>query len=149
MSTSTSGPGESVFFYGLFMDAGVLEGKGIRAVEPRVGRLEGYRLSIGARATLVSAQGEAVYGVVMQVPAEEIERLYSESSVSAYRSEAIQVTLSDGQRVEAVCYNLPPPVEPSEPNRAYARELHDVAKRLGLPDEYLTRIAQAGEERGA
>jgi hypothetical protein len=137
-----------VFFYGLFMDPEVLERKGVRAADPKVARLEGYWLSIAARATLVHDPAETVCGILMQVSADDLRRLYSDASVRDYRPEAVRVTLGDGQRVEAVCYTLPPPVERVEPNPTYAAELYSLANRLGLPEDYLAKIAQAGALEG-
>ena len=138
----------AVFFYGLFMDPQVLERKGVRADDPKVARLEGQRLSIGRRATLVPDPAEAVYGILMQVSADDLGSLYSEAGVRDYRPETVRVILGDGRSVEAVCYILPPPVERVEPNPAYAAELHSLAIRLGLPEEYLAKIARAGEGHG-
>lgn len=134
----------NVFFYGLFMDADLLARKGVRAAGPRVARLDGYALVLGARATLVPAAGETVYGVVMDVPADDLARLYADPSVGAYRPEPVRAVLDDGRPVEAVCYNLPRPLEPGEPNRAYARQLRDLAERLGFPGEYLATIERVG-----
>jgi hypothetical protein len=139
----------AVFFYGLFMDPQVLERKGVRATDPKVARLEGYRLRIAARATLARDPAETVYGILTHVPADDLRRLYADASVRDYRPEAVRVTLGDGQGVEAVCYTLPPPVERFEPNPTYAAELYSLASRLGLPEDYLAKIAQAGAGHGA
>ena len=133
----------AVFFYGLLMDQELLRCKGVAAFNPRIARLQGYRLSISSRATLVPAPHESVYGVLMQVPAEDLRRLYSEPDLSAYRPEAVRVVLDDGGGAEeAVCYNLPLILRMEDTDRGYARELYRLAKRLGLPDQYLESIEQ-------
>jgi hypothetical protein len=134
----------TVFFYGLFMDTGVLARKGVRAIDPKIARLAGYRLRIGKRATLVPDPIESVYGIRMRVSTDDLGRLYSEPSVVDYRPEAVRVVLGDGQTVEARCYNLPSSLEQSEPNPGYAATLHELAARLGLPQSHLDKIAQAG-----
>jgi hypothetical protein len=44
-----------VFFYGLFMDIGVLRQSGVEPVNPRRASADGFALRIGRRATLVAA----------------------------------------------------------------------------------------------
>lgn len=137
------------FFYGLFMDPSVLARKGVHVTDPKVARLDGYRLSIGARATLVRDPTETVYGIVMQVFADDLMRLYSDDGVRDYRPQAVRVVQGDGRTIEATCYSLPPPLEQVKPNAEYADELYSLAKRLGLPDAYLAEIARAGAGHGA
>jgi hypothetical protein len=131
-----------VFFYGLFMDEGLLEAKGVRTSEVRVGCVSGYELRIGQRATLVPAPGAQAWGVLMTLESKAVDALYREQSVADYRPEAVTVELIDGQRVPAVCYNLP-----SErirgTNPTYARSLLALATRLALPHRYLEEIRSA------
>ena len=91
-----------VFFYGLFMDTSVLERKDVRAIDPKVARLTGYRLCIGRRATLVPDPSERVYGVLMQASSDDLGKLYSESGVMDYHPEPVRVVLGDGRMVEAL-----------------------------------------------
>ncbi len=128
------------FFYGLFMDAALLRAKGIRARAPREGRLDDHVLAIGKRATLLSQPGRTVHGIVMALDERELTRLYSEPSVSEYRAQDVQVTLSDGNSIAARVYVLPPQLHDPAPNPEYAARLYDLARRLGLPDPYLQDI---------
>lgn len=126
------------------MDVEVLGGKGVRVLESRVARLDGYRLRIGARATLVPAPGRAAYGILMQVPAEDLKRLYSDPGVSAYIAQTVEVMPAEGGRVAATVYNLPECVKDFLANPAYAQKLYDLAVKLGFPAEYLSSLkAQA------
>ena len=134
----------AVFLYGLFMDAGALARKGVRASDPRIARLAGYRLCIGKRATLAPDPNDTVYGVLMQVSADDLGRLYSEPSVMDYRPEPVRVVLGDGRMLDAICYNLPPSLEQAAPDPGYAPALYELAASLGLPRCYLDRIARAG-----
>jgi hypothetical protein len=136
----------AVFFYGLFMDANLLRARGMRVLDPQMARVDDFRLRIGARATLVPAPGRTVHGILMWMPADDLQQLYAEPSVSAYVPQAVEVTSSSGERVAATCYNLPGPFQDFRTNREYAQQLRDLAATLGLPPDYLAGIEQAGVE---
>ena len=76
----------------------------------------------------------------MELSHEEIERLYAEPSVRMYRPEAVVAELADGVQVPALCFNLQITPQPGESNDAYAQKLRDLARRLGLPADYVDRI---------
>jgi AIG2-like family len=129
-----------VFFYGLFMDEELLRGKGLSPHDAEVGSVPGMSLRIGQRAALVpNLQGRA-YGVIMSLTRDELERLYSEPGVQAYRPQAVLVHPSSGGVVSALCYNLPQPPSPDEHNPEYATKLRAVARRAGLPEDYVASI---------
>ena len=129
-----------VFFYGLFMDAEMLRANGLRPANGRQACVSGMALRIGRRATLVPDPTRSVYGFVFGLSHQEVERLYAEPSVSAYRPEAVIAQLADGSTIPALCFNLPPSNETTEANPEYAEKLRTVANRLGLPAEYATSI---------
>ncbi len=131
----------SVFFYGLFMDAEALRARGVDPVNPRRGSVPGFALRVGERATLVPDPGGRAHGVLVDLSHDEIDRLYAESSVRVYRPEAVIAELDNAVRVPALCFNLPVPPRPGEANEEYARTLRDLARRLGLPAEYVDGIA--------
>ncbi len=131
-----------VFFYGLFMDAGRLQQRGVPVKKQMRGRVDGYRLVISARATLVPEAGQSAHGMLMELSSSDLERLYSDSSVNEYRPETLCAITDDGRRLDAVCYNLPQPLAPAELNREYAQQLFELGARLGLPQSYLDSIAQ-------
>ena len=132
-----------VFFYGLFMDAAVLEAKGVRSTQRRLAVLRGWALRIGQRATLVPTPGQAVHGVLMTLPLADLDRLYSEDSVRMYLTVAVLVEPAAGEAAPAaaLAYVLPEPPEPAERNPEYAAKLRALAEHLGLPDEYTQSIA--------
>jgi hypothetical protein len=130
-----------VFFYGLFMDQDLLVEKGLNPSNPRKGYVAGMGLRIGRRATLVHAQEERAYGIVMQLSEDESTALYSEESVSDYIPEQVVVTLNNGDRLSATCYNLPGHLL-SGSNLAYAKSLVQVAIKCGLPQDYIDVIKQ-------
>ena len=131
-----------VFFYGLFMDEGLLAIRGIEPSEVRIGFVDGYGLRIGERATLVRHPSSRAYGAMMDIAASEVAELYAEESVADYLPEPVIVELTEGTQVEATCYNLPGH-EVSGINNEYAESLLKVATRLGLPESYLDQIRQA------
>ena len=128
-----------VFFYGLFIDKDLLMEKGLKPSNPRKGYVAGMGLRIGRRATLVHAQEERAYGIVMQLSEDEATALYSEESVSDYIPEQVIVTLNSGVHLEATCYNLPEHLL-SGSNREYAKLLTQVAIKGGLPKTHVDVI---------
>lgn len=130
-----------VFFYGLFMDQELLEVKGIHPTDARIAAVSGLRLRIGARAALVPAPDAEVHGVLMKLSHAELETLYSEPSVRAYRPEPVLAVARDGVTVAALCYNLPEAPAPDERNAEYAAKLRAVAERIGLPNDYVSSIS--------
>jgi hypothetical protein len=129
-----------VFFYGLFMDQQVLDAKGVRPTDIRPASVPGLKLRIGARAALVPAPTGTVHGLLMKLSHADIERLYSEASVQAYRPEPVLAVLVGGATVAALCYNLPQPPSPDERNVEYASKLRSLAHRIGLPTDYVASI---------
>jgi gamma-glutamylcyclotransferase (GGCT)/AIG2-like uncharacterized protein YtfP len=131
-----------VFFYGLFMDESLLASRGVHPSASTLGYVEGYSLRIGERATLIPEPESRAYGVLMKIASEEAAALYSEQSVAGYAAEAVVVTLPGGDRVAAVCYNLPA-AKLVGANPDYAAALLALATRLGFPDSYLRQIRDA------
>jgi hypothetical protein len=129
----------AVFFYGLFMAADLVRSKGTDPANIRSALLEGFALRIGKRATLIAQPGAQTYGVIMDLTHADIERLYADASVAAYRPEAV-VVHADGATVPALCFNLVVPPQPTERNADYAEKLRDLATRLGFPSAYIETI---------
>ncbi len=129
-----------VFFYGLFMDHALLEEKGVRPEDIRLAAVPGLGLRLGARAALVPAPGAEVHGVLMKLTHVELDKLYSEPSVQAYRPEPVLAVTRNGASVAALCYNLPEPPAADERNAEYAAKLRALAQRIGLPSEYIATI---------
>jgi gamma-glutamyl AIG2-like cyclotransferase len=130
----------AVFFYGLFMDADLLRTKGVDPANVRPASVPGFSLRIGQRATLLHNPTGRVHGILMELTYGELEHLYSEPSVQAYRPEAVLCELGDGSRVPAQCFNLLEPSRAGEANPEYAAKLRDLAVRLGLPGSYVESI---------
>jgi hypothetical protein len=129
-----------VFFYGLFMDQDVLRAKGLTPEGVELASVSGFALRIGRRAALVPQASGRVHGVVMALTLAELDRLYSEPSVQAYKPQAVLAHLASGGVIAALCYNLPEPPSPTERNPDYAAKLRLVAQKVGLPAEYLSSV---------
>jgi len=130
----------NVFFYGLFMDVGALGANGFHPVNGRQACVQGMAIQIGRRATLIPDPAKCVYGFVIELSHDEVERLYAEPSVAAYRPEAVLAQLADRSCIPALCFNLPLPNDGVEANPEYAEKLREVANRLGLPADYVASI---------
>ena len=122
------------------MDAQLLHARGIRPVDIRVAVVAGFGLRIGARATLVPTPGKEVHGVLMKLSHADIDKLYADPSLEAYRPEPVLAVVRDGASVAALCYNLPAAPSPDERNAGYASKLTALAARLGLPNDYVASI---------
>jgi len=129
-----------VFFYGLFMDEDLLRGKGLAPEGAARAAVDGLALRIGRRAALVPAPGGRAHGVVFSLTLSDLDRLYAEPSVSMYKPTAVLAHLEGGGVIAALCYNLPDPPSPSERNPEYAAKLRLLAKKIGLPAEYIASI---------
>jgi len=121
------------------MDERLLATKGIKPSRTSLGFVDGYRLRIGERATLVRRAGSRAYGAMMNLAPGEVAALYAEDSVADYLPEPVVVELMDGNQVEATCYNLPAD-KITGANSAYADSLLEVATRLNFPESYLDQI---------
>lgn len=129
-----------VFFYGLFMDVDLLRTKGVYPTNIRPASVPGFALRIGQRATLLRNPNGLAHGILMELTHAEIDQLYAEPTVQAYRPEAVLCELNDGSRIPALCFNLIEPPRPEEANSEYAAKLRGLATRLGLPSDYVNDI---------
>jgi hypothetical protein len=76
----------------------------------------------------------------MELTQAEIDHLYSDSSLKAYRPEAVLTEVTDGSTLPALCFNLVEPPQPEECNHHYAAKLRALAERLQLPQHYVDTI---------
>ena len=129
-----------VFFYGLFMDETLLQTKGLQPTNFRRASVQGFELKIGQRASLVPASHGQVYGMVASLSHAELEQLYSDPSVRAYRPEALLARLPNDEALAVLCFNLVEPPSSDERNPEYASKLRALATRLGFPAEYIASI---------
>ena len=128
-----------VFFYGLFMDSELLKQKGFNPSTSVLASVEGYGLRIGERASLVESENERTYGLIISLDSDELKALYGEESVLDYVPEILTATTSNNEKIEVTAYNLPPEKLKGR-NKDYARSLAILAKKIGLPSEYIEQI---------
>ncbi len=121
------------------MDPSLLQATGYRPGKATVAHLNGYRLCIGNRATLLPDPEGCAYGTVMQLTADELVWLYSGDGVQDYGPGEEQVVLRAGQKLAVVPYLLPAH-KLAGTNSDYAVELAKVAQKMGLPDAYVQQI---------
>jgi hypothetical protein len=129
-----------VFFYGLFMDADALRENGFHPANARQASVEDMALHLGERATLIPEHGGCVHGMLMSLTHAEIDRLYAEPSVAAYRPEPVMASLRDRSIVAALCFNLPTVPAGVRSNPEYAAKLRIAAKKMDLPETYIESI---------
>jgi hypothetical protein len=129
------------FFYGLFMDAGVLHDAGTQPSNFRRAHVDDYALRIGNRATLVRSPGGRVYGMVVSLTHADLDRLYGAPGLEDYEPEAVLAHVSEEEYVPALCYNLVKPPGAGERNEAYAARLRDVLESLGFPMDYVRSVS--------
>ena len=122
------------------MDPDLLRTKGVNPQNVRSASLVGFSLRIGQRATLLPDATGRTFGKLMQLTHDEVDRLYSDPSVKAYRAESVMAELRDGSKVPALCFNLPIAPGPNEANPDYAAKLRDLARRLEFPEDYVSGI---------
>lgn len=107
----------------------------------RQARIDDLALRLGARATLVPDPGQCVHGMLMRLTHDELDRLYAEPSVAAYRPEPVIAKLANGESVAALCFNPPAVPEGAQSNPDYAVKLQAAARKRGLPEDYVRSIA--------
>ena len=122
------------------MDEDLLRTKGVKPINFRQASIPGFELRIGNRATLVPAQSSRVFGLIASLTHADLDLLYSDPSLQAYRPEAVLAHLANGETMPALCFNLVEPPSTAERNPEYASKLRALAERLGFPTEYLASI---------
>jgi hypothetical protein len=128
------------FFYGLFMDGQLLRNNQVTPAKPRPAYVEGFRLCIGERATLIPSSGAHAYGMLFALTHSELDRLYAGPGLERYRPEAVLARTLGGQACPALCYNLREVPSHDERNPEYAARLQEVLRKLGFPDEYVASV---------
>lgn len=130
-----------LFFYGLFMDEGILRARGVSPLRPRRAMVPGYRLQIGRRAVLVPQFGARAFGMVFALTDREIASLYVEPGLELYRPESVIASFEEGTFAPVTAFNLSQADAAAEPNLDYAAKLRVVFERLGFPAGELRSIA--------
>lgn len=127
-----------VFFYGSFINLDVLAGYDVAPVDVEVARLGGFDICIEPLATLIRHEDRYVYGILTRVTHAELDGLYGQEWVAAYRPEAVLVETLDGRLVPALCYIAP--VVGGVAESGYIDRIVTPARTLGFPEWYISRI---------
>lgn len=122
------------------MDEDLLRAKGLKPEGAEHAVVDEVTLRIGQRAALVPTPGGRVHGLVISLTLSELDSLYADPGVQAYRPQAVLARLASGGVIAALCYNLPQPPAPTERNPEYAAKLRALAQRVGLPAEYIATL---------
>jgi gamma-glutamylcyclotransferase len=144
-------PAEEIWYfaYGANMhDRAFRIRRGIRAVECRVGRVEGFRLRFNlegrprgrsAPANLCRDPDAEVWGVLYRITRRDLLRLDSTEGVPGrgYRHAEIEAQDADGRLLRAVAYMAPGAEIDGKPSLRYITLLRDGARAHGLPEHYV------------
>ena len=129
------------FFYGLFMDADVLNAYDVVPHSPRRAYVDDYKLNIGKRATLSPSAGNKAYGMVYSLTHAELDKLYSGSGLTDYKPEAVcAINTDSSENIACLCFNLLIAPPAGEVNHDYARKLQAALTKLDFPKEYVDSL---------
>jgi hypothetical protein len=131
-----------VFFYGSYINFGVLREVGLVPEQWEVARLHGFDIRIRPRANLVRAEEHCAYGVVATATHAELARLYAHARDvlgEVYLPEAVLVQTLAGLWRPALCY-LCPEMAARPADNAYVERITGPARDFGFPAWYLARL---------
>ncbi len=131
----------ATFFYGSFMNAGVLAKADVHPEGARVATLDDWELTIAPRATLVPRPGRRVYGILAGLSHTELDRLYAKDwfGFGAYLPEAVIVADASGRGVPALCW-VAAQTEGGKPTAEYLEKMLAVAREHAFPEDYVRHI---------
>ena len=129
----------TVFFYGLFMDEDLLRSQGLTPGNGQIAEIREHDIRIGRRAYVIMEPDVSLWGVVFDLPMDQVKKLYSGPGVQDYRPVSVRALTQGGETVEAQCYNLPEGDKPRDDDR-YLYMLIALCQRLDFPDIYIDRL---------
>lgn len=133
-----------VFFYGLFMDSDILQSRGVQPLNPCLAWVDDFALHIGDRATLVKLEDSRAYGILYSLTSDDLNKLYRQPGLEDYRAKIVSARIlsqsDDGNKIDAVCYNLPQGTKPKDKNIEYAEKLRRVLTKYQFPRAYIDSI---------
>ena len=133
-----------VFFYGTFMSAEVLARYGIHVENVTRARVHNFDIYIRPRVNLISKTGASVYGGVVSVTHEELDRIYQGLEKQfglKYLPEAVLAEpIERTAESEPVLCFITAQMEPGAPDPEYVRELATCVRALNLPESYALQI---------
>jgi hypothetical protein len=129
------------FFYGSFMNPAVLAKAEVHPTDLQMARLDGWRLSIAPRATLIPSESDSVHGVVARLSHADLDKLYAKDwfGFGTYLPEAVTVTDTTGRRLPAMCY-IAWQTEGGRPAHDYVDKILSIAREYSFPEDYVRHI---------
>jgi hypothetical protein len=135
-----------IFFYGLFMDPSLLREKRLHPTLVGPAELPDYQIHIGNRASLIPSPQSTSYGMLIDLPDEEVATLYSAPDVRDYRPDNVNAILLRDRTIQtSLCYNLPADKLGVGTNVKYAEQLSALVLELGFPSAYASEITKRGD----
>jgi cation transport regulator ChaC len=137
------------FAYGSNMhESAFLVRRGMRPMDKRIGRLEGYRLRFNldgrpkgkaAPANICPDAAAEVWGVLYQITGRDMLRLNATEGVPGgrYRPIWLKVENADGELVKAMTYIAQGNADDGRPSSRYLSLLRDGARAHGLPEAWV------------
>ncbi len=130
------------FFYGSYMNLGVLRELDFVPDWWEVAKLSGFDIQIQPRANLIRSDQHRVYGIITAATHHELGRLYAHAQDvlgETYLPEGVLVETTDGKFLPALCY-LCPGMEPRPAANDYIDRIAVPAREFGFPEWYVRRI---------
>jgi hypothetical protein len=130
------------FFYGSFIDLGVLRVLGVAIEKYEPARLSGFDIRIQPLANLIRSDRDCVYGIVALASHDELRRLYDHARRehgAVYLPEPVMVETFDGKWRAALCY-IAPKMESRKASNEYLEHIVEPAKQYRFPDWYIARL---------
>ena len=131
-----------VFFYGSYMNLGVLREVDLVPERWEIGRLGGFDIQIQPRANLIRSDRASVYGIATTASHAELARLYAHARDvlgEVYLPEAVLVQLPSGLWRACLCY-ICPEMAPRFADPAYVGRIVEAAREFGFPTWYIDRL---------
>jgi gamma-glutamylcyclotransferase (GGCT)/AIG2-like uncharacterized protein YtfP len=122
-----------------------------------IARLPNHRLDFtrhsrrrqGGVADVVPSNGDEVWGVVYDIPSDELPALDRKEGVpNAYQREYVSVIVQSGERAEALTYTVVHKVPTELPSERYLDLILKGAREWKLPAEYVRKLEQTERRRG-
>jgi hypothetical protein len=131
-----------VFFYGSYMNFGVLREVNLVPRQWEVAKLGGFDIRIAPRANLVRSERDCVWGIVATATHAELARLYAHAKDvlgETYLPHAVLVETRGGTFRPALCY-IAPHMPPRPAEAAYVDRIIAPAREFGFPQWYVERL---------
>jgi hypothetical protein len=132
-----------VFFYGSYINFGVLRELSLVPDQWEVARLDGFDIRIQPRANLIRSDQHCVYGIVTTATHAELVTLYTHArevlGAVYLLPEAVLVQTAAGLWRPALCY-IGSDIAPLPADNGYVERIVGPARDFGFPKWYIARL---------